>query len=78
MKFLRHLGVGVWCAAPCPIHLQPAFADCGWRRGQFPVAEALASSLLSLFFTDVVELDRPGVLIKPRRFFEGSSARVRA
>ena len=20
-----------------PIHLQPAFADCGWQRGQFPV-----------------------------------------
>ncbi len=33
---------------PTPIHLQPAFADCGWRCGQFPVAEKLAAELLCL------------------------------
>jgi len=33
---------------PTPIHLQPAFADCGWLKGQFPVAERLANELLCL------------------------------
>jgi dTDP-4-amino-4,6-dideoxygalactose transaminase len=33
---------------PTPIHLQPAFASQGWRKGQFPVAERLANELLCL------------------------------
>lgn len=33
---------------PIPVHLQPAYADLGYRRGQFPVSEAVASEILSL------------------------------
>jgi dTDP-4-amino-4,6-dideoxygalactose transaminase len=33
---------------PIPIHLQPAHADLGYRRGDFPVSEAVASQVLSL------------------------------
>jgi dTDP-4-amino-4,6-dideoxygalactose transaminase len=39
-----------------PIHLQPCYAGYGWRRGDFPVSEMRAVSLLSLpldpFHTD--------------------------
>ena len=48
---LSHLckaGVDAVIRYPVPIHLQPAFADCGWKRGQFPVAERLANELLCL------------------------------
>ncbi len=47
----RHLGAaGVQTGIhyPVPIHLQPAYVDLGYRRGAFPVAEMLASRILSL------------------------------
>jgi len=33
---------------PVPVHLQPAFRDFGYGKGDFPVAEAAAEQLLSL------------------------------
>jgi dTDP-4-amino-4,6-dideoxygalactose transaminase len=48
LSHLRASGVDAVVRYPTPIHLQPAFADLGWRRGQFPVAERLAEELLCL------------------------------
>jgi dTDP-4-amino-4,6-dideoxygalactose transaminase len=33
---------------PIPVHLQPGYADLGYRAGDFPVSEALANTVLSL------------------------------
>ena len=33
---------------PVPIHLQPAYAELGLGRGDFPVTERLAGEILSL------------------------------
>ena len=50
-QLLDHLqasGVDAVVRYPTPIHLQAAFSDCGWKKGQFPTAEALAGELLCL------------------------------
>ena len=48
LDYLQSVGVDATIRYPTPIHLQQAFADQGWRKGQFPVAERLADELLCL------------------------------
>lgn len=49
---LRHdlLARGIECGIhyPLPLHLQPALTHLGYRKGDFPVSEMLADSILSL------------------------------
>jgi dTDP-4-amino-4,6-dideoxygalactose transaminase len=46
--FLRERGIGTGRHYPDPVHLAPAYGFLGHQRGEFPVAEALASEVLSL------------------------------
>ena len=41
-------GIGNGIHYPIPVHLQGAHADLGYRRGDFPVSEALADEVVSL------------------------------
>lgn len=41
-------GVQTGVHYPIPVHLQPAYADLGYARGDFPTAERLADEVLSL------------------------------
>lgn len=45
---LKQRAVATLIHYPIPLHLQPAFASLGGRSGDFPVAEAAASGILSL------------------------------
>ncbi|MBW3537700.1 MAG: DegT/DnrJ/EryC1/StrS family aminotransferase [Actinobacteria bacterium] len=45
---LQRSGVGAGIHYPIPVHLQPALASLGHRRGEFPVSEKAAGSILSL------------------------------
>lgn len=41
-------GISASIHYPIPIHLQPAYQDLGYKRGDFPVTEAYADRILSL------------------------------
>ena len=45
---LSHRGIATGMHYPIPVHLQPAYADLGYRAGDFPVAETFAANTLSL------------------------------
>lgn len=45
---LNAAGIGTLIHYPVPPHLSGAYADAGWKAGAFPLAEELASTVLSL------------------------------
>ncbi|MDB4787568.1 DegT/DnrJ/EryC1/StrS family aminotransferase, partial [Flavobacteriales bacterium] len=47
-EHLKSKGVGTLIHYPIPPHLQRCYAHMGWKQGQFPVAEELAETVLSL------------------------------
>lgn len=48
MDGLARQGIAAGIHYPLPLHLQPAYADLGYKQGQLPVTEAVAASCLSL------------------------------
>jgi dTDP-4-amino-4,6-dideoxygalactose transaminase len=46
--YLTSQGVMTGIHYPVPIHLQPAYSDLGYKKGDFPVTEAYAEEVLSL------------------------------
>lgn len=45
---LTERGIGTLVHYPIPPHLQQAYAELGYKRGDFPIAEAMAEEVLSL------------------------------
>jgi dTDP-4-amino-4,6-dideoxygalactose transaminase len=77
LNYLQSKGVDAVIRYPVPIHLQPAFSQYGWRRGQFPVAEALARELLCLPIRPnlrVAEIDYVADCV--RSFFKGHGKKL--
>jgi len=48
LKMMQDSGIGVGIHYPIPVHLQKAYANLGYRAGNFPVTEKLANQFLSL------------------------------
>ncbi|MEZ4635492.1 MAG: DegT/DnrJ/EryC1/StrS family aminotransferase [Caldilineaceae bacterium] len=42
LDYLKKQGIGAGIHYPVPLHLQPAYADLGYRHGSLPVTEAVA------------------------------------
>ena len=47
-KYLETNGILCGIHYPLPVHLQPAFLDLGYKKGDFPITEKYAQELLSL------------------------------
>ena len=53
---LQAQGIQTGIHYPIPVHLLPAFADLGYRAGQFPHSEQAANEVLSLpMFPELTE-----------------------
>ncbi|MBP6016450.1 MAG: DegT/DnrJ/EryC1/StrS family aminotransferase [Candidatus Promineofilum sp.] len=48
MDHLKSKGIATGLHYPIPIHLQPAYAELGYKLGDFPVTEAYAELIVSL------------------------------
>lgn len=46
--YLRQKGIGVLIHYPIPLHLQPAYRNLGYRKGDFPISEKIANEVISL------------------------------
>jgi dTDP-4-amino-4,6-dideoxygalactose transaminase len=81
--FLAERGIETGVHYPLPIHLQPAFEQLGYARGDFPVTEMLANEMLSLpMFAELQELQVQAVVAAIADFSQtrslGASTAARA
>lgn len=47
-QYLKEKGIGTLIHYPIPLHLQQAYKDLGYKLGDFPIAEEISNTVLSL------------------------------
>ncbi len=68
--YLKENGIGTSIYYPVPLHLQKCFAYLGHKKGDFPVAEKLCSTVLALpMFPELTEDEVSYVCEKIRGFY---------
>lgn len=71
MAYLSDNGVSAGLHYPVPIHLQPAYEDLNYKKGDFPVSESNADNCLSLpMFAELTHDDVNKVIEKICDFFK--------
>ena len=73
--FLRDRGIGSGVHYPVPLHLHPAFRDCGLKRGDLPVAERACRRLVSLPLWSHLPLEQAAEAAEAVRAFYRSGIR---
>ncbi len=64
-------GVGTMVYYPGPLHLQPCFAELGYARGDFPVAEKACAEVLALPIQPELGPDALATVVREIRGFYG-------
>lgn len=68
--YLKAAGIGVAIHYPTPIHLQPAYRELGYKKGDLPVAERSAQEVLSLpVYPEMTEKQIAEVTREIKKFF---------
>ncbi|MBB5022109.1 DegT/DnrJ/EryC1/StrS family aminotransferase [Desulfurispira natronophila] len=62
--YLTQQGIPVAIHYPIPLHLQEAYAYLGYRSGDFPVSEAVATEIISLPFSAFLTDDEQTIIIE--------------
>jgi dTDP-4-amino-4,6-dideoxygalactose transaminase len=66
---LKEQGVSCGIHYPVPLHLQPAYASYGFKKGQFPVSEKLCSEIVSIpMYPELTDQQRQYVVDCIRKF----------
>ncbi|MDA8695985.1 DegT/DnrJ/EryC1/StrS family aminotransferase [Flavobacteriales bacterium] len=75
VELVEHLnakGVGTLIHYPIPPHLQKCYEYVGWKQGQFPIAEELAETVLSIpLYPGLTEGEQEFVVKMLKEFFDG-------
>jgi dTDP-4-amino-4,6-dideoxygalactose transaminase len=70
---LRASGVGVMVNYPIPLHLQRAYRELGYKKGDFPVAEKICREIISLPMYPLLEKNKIRYTAHILRKFAGGS-----
>lgn len=71
MEHLKTRGIPTIIHYPIPIHLQEAYADAGWTKGQFPVTERYADEIVSLPMFPEISAEQIDAVVDGVRSFYG-------
>ncbi len=73
-EYLLHCGIQTEVYYPSPLHVEPAFAYLGHRKGDFPNAEAACREVLALPIYPELTLDKQRrVVATIARFYQSGA-----
>jgi len=73
-EFLKENGVGTEIYYPVPQHLQECFCDLGYKKGDFPISEKTAETVLSIPIYPELNYDQKNYIIqKISEFYRNSN-----
>ena len=72
-KLLNQAGIGTLIHYPIPPHLQGAYADLGFGKGTFPIAERIHEAVLSLPIFPSMTAEQANQVVAACREAEGEA-----